>query len=91
MARATVRALEHERDERPPILMYHMVPDLSRNIGDFTGGETGPRPRAWISMIKGMQRLHNWPPNYTVETARSLGFISRHILVDIRNSREYLR
>lgn len=49
---------------------YHVVPDLSRNIEEFTGEDDGLRAQEWIDNLESMQRLHQWPEGYILTAAQ---------------------
>lgn len=55
---------------RNDVPLYHVIPDLSRNIDDFTGDDYGARAREWLENIEGMRRTHKWPENFALETAK---------------------
>ncbi|OXU16221.1 hypothetical protein TSAR_011633, partial [Trichomalopsis sarcophagae] len=49
---------------------YQVMPDLSKNIQNFTGNESSTAAKEWLSNIESMCLLHNWPDNFALETAR---------------------
>lgn len=50
---------------------FHVMPDLSKNIEDFTGDDDSVRARDWIENLEAMQRLHKWPDEFLFEAART--------------------
>ncbi|XP_077279779.1 uncharacterized protein LOC143907117 [Temnothorax americanus] len=63
---------EVPRNEVPrnQVPLYHVIPDLSKNIENFTGDGKGIRPINWLNNIESMQKIHQWPENFALETAR---------------------
>ncbi|TGZ46332.1 hypothetical protein DBV15_12223 [Temnothorax longispinosus] len=57
---------------RNEVPLYHVIPDLSKNIENFMGDGKSVRPINWINNIESMQKIHQWPENFTLETARML-------------------
>lgn len=50
---------------------FHIMPDFSKTIADFSG-EKGPQDaKMWLSQIKTTAQLHSWPDTFLFETARS--------------------
>ncbi|CAB0033512.1 unnamed protein product [Trichogramma brassicae] len=49
---------------------YQVMPDLTKNIENFTGDESPAEAREWISNIQSMLLLHHWPEEFGLETAR---------------------
>ncbi|XP_051173489.1 uncharacterized protein LOC127289546 [Leptopilina boulardi] len=64
------------RDQGPvtpapnPIPNYHIMPDLSKSINDFSGEIGTSRAKEWLESIDSMKVLHQWPDNFALETAR---------------------
>lgn len=48
---------------------FHVIPDLSKSVGDFTGHETPVEARQWLDQIEASARVHNWPEAFLYETA----------------------
>jgi len=69
LARLFARALLNEQP-RSEVPLYHVIPDLSKNIENFTGDEKGVRSKDWINNIESMRRIHKLPENFALETAR---------------------
>ncbi|CAB0037714.1 unnamed protein product [Trichogramma brassicae] len=53
-----------------PVQSYQVMPDLTKNIENFTGDESPAEAREWISNIQSMLLLHHWPEEFALETAR---------------------
>ncbi|KAL7301911.1 hypothetical protein TKK_0005508 [Trichogramma kaykai] len=53
-----------------PAQSYQVMPDLTKNIENFTGDESPSEAREWISNIQSMLLLHHWPEEFALETAR---------------------
>lgn len=49
---------------------YHIMPDLTKNIRTYNGESKGVA-KEWLANIKSMQKLHRWPEQFALETARS--------------------
>nr|AKD28027.1 pol polyprotein [Glypta fumiferanae] len=49
---------------------YHVIPDLSRNIENFSGEDDGVRAIEWIENLESMKRLHEWREEFIMEAAR---------------------
>ncbi|KAJ8945525.1 hypothetical protein NQ317_005406 [Molorchus minor] len=50
---------------------FHIMPDLSKTIEDFTG-EKGPYDaKLWLKQLETTAKLHSWPEAFLFETARS--------------------
>ncbi|KAL1493749.1 hypothetical protein ABEB36_009443 [Hypothenemus hampei] len=47
---------------------YHIMPDLTSNIGKFDGNQGG---EIWLKKLQSMEVLHHWPDSFTLETART--------------------
>lgn len=56
---------------REPIPSYHIMPDLSNNIENFSGEVGTSKASDWIKSIESMKLLHHWPENFALETVRS--------------------
>lgn len=70
LARALARAILNEQP-RNEVPLYHVIPDLSKNIENFSGDGKGVRPKDWINSIESMRRIHQWPENFALKTARA--------------------
>ncbi|XP_018566986.2 uncharacterized protein LOC108907688 [Anoplophora glabripennis] len=50
---------------------FHVMPDFSKTIEDFTG-ESGPQDaKLWLKQLETTANLHSWPQAFVFETARS--------------------
>lgn len=50
---------------------FSILPDLSHTISQFNGEIGAQSAREWIEGIEGIARLHLWPKNFALETART--------------------
>ncbi|KAK9729262.1 hypothetical protein QE152_g16000 [Popillia japonica] len=58
--------LETERDS---VRNFSVMPDLTKTVGYFNGQHS--ESKQWLETIESMMTLHNWPEEFTFETARS--------------------
>ena len=50
--------------------VYRIMPDLSKDISDFDGEGDSTKARNWLSQIRSMRELHQWPESFVLETSR---------------------
>ncbi|XP_040074772.1 uncharacterized protein LOC120846931 [Ixodes scapularis] len=50
---------------------FQVMPDLSKNISNFDGGEDAAAARDWMENLKRTATLHKWPTAFLLETAKS--------------------
>lgn len=50
---------------------YHVMPDLSKTIGEFNGRDGPIEARQWLDHVETSARLHQWPEAFLYETASS--------------------
>ena len=49
---------------------FHVMPDLSKAIGDFSGETTPQDAKAWIRNLEQTAHMNSWPDAFTLEKAR---------------------
>ena len=55
-----------------PPTAFHVMPDLNKNIPDFTGDKSNMLDaKAWLEQLKNMKTLLSWPDSFCLETARA--------------------
>ncbi|CAB0029823.1 unnamed protein product [Trichogramma brassicae] len=54
----------------PAAQNFQVMPDLTKNIQNFTGNESVAEAREWLENIQSMCTLHHWPEEFALETAR---------------------
>lgn len=64
-----VRAPAAQAVTGPPA--FHVIPDLSGNIEDFTGEADEIQAREWLESLETTKELHHWTDDYLLTAARS--------------------
>uniref|UniRef100_A0ABD2WDN4 Retrotransposon gag domain-containing protein n=1 Tax=Trichogramma kaykai TaxID=54128 RepID=A0ABD2WDN4_9HYME len=54
----------------PAAQNFQVMPDLTKNIQNFTGNESVAEAREWLENIQSMCTLHHWPEEFALETVR---------------------
>lgn len=53
------------------ISTLQIMPDMSKSIKDFSADGDSESASDWLENLKGTATLHNWPPEFKLETAKS--------------------
>lgn len=65
-----LKLLERSNDREQENRECHAIPDFSKSIEDFSGETLGKPAMDWLSSLESAAVLHNWPQEYTLETAK---------------------
>ncbi|GJQ67501.1 hypothetical protein Trydic_g8323 [Trypoxylus dichotomus] len=68
--------INHRENARTPeaasdVRKYHIMPDLSKSIGNFTGEGNVNLGKKWLDQLKNTATLHNWPEAFILQTAQN--------------------
>lgn len=50
---------------------YYVMPDFNNSINIFSGRESNTDARAWLKLVEGVAKLHNWPDSFKLEIVRT--------------------